>query len=134
MYTENKILTFEMLSLKNWGENIFDMKYYRSLQHNNDETTYLVLNAKLHQRPGVTTSSSVIDPKPCNPFLVLFVSHNRHLVALLLQPFPQRDVWLHIATRADRQAHKVPRGHGQKDIVGRINRLGKKCTDDAPVP
>ena len=53
------------------------------------------------------------------------MGYDRHPVALLLQSFPQRDVWLDIAARADRQAYEMPRGHGQEDFVGHVYRLGE---------
>jgi hypothetical protein len=97
-------------------------------------TTYLVLDAEFHQSPGVTACGSVLNPKPCDPFLVLLMSHNCYLMALRLQCFTQRYVWLHIATRANRQAYKVLRGHGQENPIGHVDRLGEERADYIRVP
>ena len=97
-------------------------------------TAHLVLDAEFHQRPWVTACSSVFDPKPCDPFLVLLMSHNCYRMALLLQCFTKGYVWLHIATRANRQAYKVLRGHWQKNFIGHVDRPGEECADYVRVP
>ena len=96
--------------------------------------THLILDAQFHQSPGVTACGSMPDPKPCDPFLVFLMSHNCYLVALVLQSFTQGYVWLHITTRANRQACKVLRGHGQENPIGHIDRLGEEGADNIRVP
>ena len=44
-------------------------------------TTHLVLDAEFHQSPGVTACGPVLDPKPCDPFLILLMCHNCYFMA-----------------------------------------------------
>lgn len=98
--------------------------------------SYLMLNTKLHQRSWVSPRCTMANAPPLNPLLVLRMRDDRHRMPLLLQPEPQRDVRLHVAARADRQAHVVLRLESRERRRGQVDNLwhrSQALARDVPV-
>lgn len=98
--------------------------------------SYLMLNTKLHQRSWVSPRCTMANAPPLNPLLILRMRDDRHRMPLLLQPKPQRDVRLHVAARADRQAHVVLRLEPRKRRRGQVDDLWHRAqalARDVPV-
>lgn len=98
--------------------------------------SYLMLNTKLHQRSWVSPRRPMANTPPLNPLLVLRMRDDRHRMPLLLQPEPQRDVRLHVAARADRQAHVVLRLESRERRRGQVDNLwhrSQALARDVPV-
>lgn len=98
--------------------------------------SHLMLNTKFHQRSWVSPRRPMANAPPLNPLLVFRMRDDRHRMPLLLQPETQRDVRLHVAARADRQAHVVLRLESRERRRGQVDDLrhrSQALARDVPV-
>jgi hypothetical protein len=67
----------------------------------------------------------MLQTEPFNPFLVLWMGDDRHRVSVFLQPEPERNVRLHVASRSDCQAREMLRQRFQIHPRRQVDHLGK---------